>query len=323
MENVNYQYDVAFVIPAYNIEEYLSDCLESVLKQTEISKQIIIVNDGSKDNTLAIANDYASKYTFITVIDKQNEGVSVARNVGIEHSDAEYICFLDGDDVYIDDFAHLFLKYCRMYELDIIRGKYSMYDKGDIYGEYPNKTVCDKRPVSGSRFLKMFLKERCSEVVPWLGFFKKTFLQKNNIFFPKGITYTEDQLFYLEALCNECSCMDVDCVFYGYRVRQGSATRNGYSEKKVNDVIEMTKREIALTDAHPELQKEILRFTSTTLSQVFPFYKLGNKEQKRYITSEIKKLPYNRLIMNSYSVQIRLKLFLACYCSGLFALIYK
>jgi glycosyltransferase involved in cell wall biosynthesis len=319
------RYDIAFIIPAYNIGEYLSECIESVLKQISVSYQIIIVNDGSQDDTLNIANSYADKYSFISVIDKKNEGVSIARNVGLHNCDAEYVCFMDGDDIYIKEFAKYFLDLCRANNLDIIRGRYSFYKDGIIMNDvYPKSIVCENTPILGKDFLDLFLKKQCSEVVPWLGFFKRDFLVSNHIEFPDGIAFTEDQLFFLRTLCvDDCISMDIDYIFYGYRLRGCSATNCGYSAKKVKDIFEMVKAETDLVNTYPHLKKSIYCFASTTLAQVFSFYKLGNKTQKKSIITDLRKMPFKKLIRFAYSNNIRIKLILASYVPGVLRLIYR
>ena len=102
--NNKYKYDVSFVIPVYNVEKFLKDCLDSILNQKyDINKiEIILINDGSKDNSLEICKNYENKYNNIKLIDKKNEGVSVARNVGIENAEGKYILILDSDDFISD-----------------------------------------------------------------------------------------------------------------------------------------------------------------------------------------------------------------------------
>ena len=88
------------VIPVYNKEEYLEDCIRSVISQNFSNLEIIIINDGSKDKSLQICTDLANTDKRIRIIDKQNSGVSDTRNVGIDNAIGEYILFLDADDIW-------------------------------------------------------------------------------------------------------------------------------------------------------------------------------------------------------------------------------
>lgn len=94
---------VSIIIPAFNVQEYLRECLESVLAQSFSDIEVIIVNDGSTDSTPTIAHEFAGSDNRVTVIDQENQGLSAARNAGIEHSAGEYIVFLDSDDTLFPD----------------------------------------------------------------------------------------------------------------------------------------------------------------------------------------------------------------------------
>ena len=89
---------ISVIIPTYNSEKYISDCLDSILNQTQRDIEIVCVNDGSKDNSLAILNDYKNKDTRIKIVSKLNGGRSSARNYGIDNSSGEYLLFVDADD---------------------------------------------------------------------------------------------------------------------------------------------------------------------------------------------------------------------------------
>lgn len=110
---------VSIILPVYNVEKYLAACLDSVLAQTHKNLEIILVNDGSLDSSLDIANTYAKKDNRIKVIHKDNEGVSVARNVGIDNATGEYVCFCDSDDLLMPDYVEYLLNMARETNADI------------------------------------------------------------------------------------------------------------------------------------------------------------------------------------------------------------
>ncbi|TFQ19176.1 glycosyltransferase family 2 protein, partial [Escherichia coli] len=95
---------VSVIIPAYNAEKFIGRALDSVIKQTWPSVEIVIIDDGSSDNTAAVCREYMSSHDHIRYIRKQNGGVSSARNEGIKAASGCYICFLDSDDTYEPDF---------------------------------------------------------------------------------------------------------------------------------------------------------------------------------------------------------------------------
>ena len=115
MEN----YLVSVIVPMYNVGEYISRCIESILNQTYNNIEIILVDDGSPDNSKCIADGYAEKDQRIKVIHKQNQGVSVARNIGIDASSGDYVCFVDGDDWVMPDYVEHLLELCLKYDADV------------------------------------------------------------------------------------------------------------------------------------------------------------------------------------------------------------
>lgn len=112
---------VSVIIPVYNVENYLKECLDSVLNQTYKNIEVIVINDGSTDKSLHILEDYSSKFNNIKIIDQENSGQSVARNKGLENAKGKYIYFLDSDDYILPDTLKKLIKKLEMNNLDIIR----------------------------------------------------------------------------------------------------------------------------------------------------------------------------------------------------------
>ena len=110
---------VSIIIPVYNVEKYLAECLDSVIKQSHSNLEIILVDDGSKDNSGKIADRYAEKDSRIKVIHKENEGVSTARNTGIDAATGEYVCFSDADDYLMEDYVEYLLELITKNDADI------------------------------------------------------------------------------------------------------------------------------------------------------------------------------------------------------------
>lgn len=96
---------ISVVVPVYNVEKYLSTCLESIINQSYTNLNIVLVNDGSTDGSLLLCEEYSKKDPRIMVVNKQNGGVSSARNLGIQKSTGEYICFVDADDYIFNDYV--------------------------------------------------------------------------------------------------------------------------------------------------------------------------------------------------------------------------
>ena len=126
---------LSIIIPAYNIESYIGRCLDSLLNQTYEDLEIIVVDDGSTDNTLSIIKEYCNKDDRITVIHKENEGVSVARLTGMKKAKGEYVGFVDGDDIVEQDMFEFLMNNAKKYNADISHCGYVM-DFPDGHSDY-------------------------------------------------------------------------------------------------------------------------------------------------------------------------------------------
>ena len=101
---------ISIITPVYNVEQYLDACLQSILKQTYSTLEIILINDESTDKSGTICDEYQKKYNNIKVIHQKNSGPSIARNAGIDVAKGDYICFVDSDDIVSENFIDFLLK---------------------------------------------------------------------------------------------------------------------------------------------------------------------------------------------------------------------
>lgn len=189
---------VSCIIPVYNIEKYIAECIESVLNQTLDSIEIIIVDDGSSDTSGEICQRYAKEYPNIKYIKKINEGVSIARNLGLSNATGEFVHFLDSDDTIDNDF----------YETC-----YSIAQK-----ENSNVVLTSKH------FDKNCLKDLYSYTA-WALFIRKSILDKNPLVrFPAGIQPAEDGLFVhkLTSVLNGEGYSINTTSNYNYRIHSAS-----------------------------------------------------------------------------------------------------
>ena len=141
---------VSVILPVYNTEKYLPECLDSIINQSLRDIEIICVDDGSTDSSLQILKEYAEKDKRISVIHKNNGGQGSARNVGLNHAKGEYITFVDSDDYITEDMIYYLLKFLEDNKLDVamIADCY-VYDKSKIF--YP------KAFYIFSRYFKVFV----------------------------------------------------------------------------------------------------------------------------------------------------------------------
>lgn len=319
---------LSFIVPVYNVEDYILDCLKSIIFQKCEGYEIIIINDGSTDNSQSIIENYVKNMQNVQLINKENEGISVARNIGLQNANGEYVCFIDSDDFYKIDFAQHFLDICYQYDLDIIRGIYGIYDdesKQYLPHEIPNMTYVNT-VLKGKDFLLYSINEHSNEVVPWLGFYKKEFLIKNNLFFPEGISYEEDQLFFLEAILNKkCKIYQTNIEFYAYRKRNGSATKTP-TLKQVEDIIYVVNNENRIVQSLSLEEKYYIaakKYICSSLYQLTSIYGRLKKDDKKKVSKLFSTSMGNECIKYSYDNHQKIKIFLFTYMRWIVNLVYK
>ena len=176
---------VSIIVPIYNVEKYLPKCLDSLVNQTLDDIEIILVNDGSTDNSGIIAKQYYENHkNKIKYLEKENGGLSDARNFGIPYATGEYIAFLDSDDyIEIDSYKQMHEK---------AKEEDADYIECDFIWEYPNKQIIDKR-LSYNNKQEMLTNVR---VVAWNKLIKREIIIKNNLKFPKGLRYEDIEFTY-------------------------------------------------------------------------------------------------------------------------------
>lgn len=277
---------LSIVIPVYNVEPYLRHCLESCVYQDLPTNdyEIIVVNDGSPDNSAVIINEFKNRYSHIVVLEKENGGLSSARNAGLQIARGDYVWFVDADD-YIDEGALLkVVKAINASSSDIIcvdaiienhKGKeITRRDK-------PRKIQNPGRYSSKEIFLKGFF-------YPYSGaqyyIVKTSFLKRNNIIFLEGCLY-EDVLYTPTILSRSDSCFYLKDNLYVYIEREGSITGSSMSLKKnfqllhIIDGLYNEYKNCETKKGRYILRESILK----TMSTYYHYYysALTNKEDQR------------------------------------------
>lgn len=223
---------VSVIIPVYNVEKYLDECLQSIIAQDYMNLQIICVNDGSTDSSLAILEEYGRKYNNIEVYTKKNGGLSSARNYGIEKAKGEYIFFLDSDDKLADNSCISFMaKKMDENKLDVLcfDGE-SFFESEDIrnknysYSNYYDRTKSYGLFESGyDLFIELFKDGNYRENMA-VKCIRKNLIIENNLRFMDGMIY-EDAFFSFGLVLSSKRVEHVKKSVYMRRVREGSITQ--------------------------------------------------------------------------------------------------
>jgi len=211
---------VSVIVPAYNTQEYIGQCLDSLLAQTLKNIEIICINDGSDDETLHIMENYAAGNSNIKVISQENQGASVARNRGLEAASGKYIVFLDSDDMLASDALDILYGTCSANDLDML-----CFDADVIHDEeYTGKIIeyKERREFSelydGITLLSLMRAEGAYRGSACFMILKKDFIMDNCIRFYNGILH-EDELFSFHVYMNARKCSHISNKFYVRRMR--------------------------------------------------------------------------------------------------------
>lgn len=234
---------LSIIVPVYNVEKYLPKCLESLIKQTLKDIEIICVNDGSMDNSLAILKEFASKDSRIRIIDNQHQGVAKTRNTGIEQSTGEYIGFVDSDD-YIDiDFFEKLYNSATKSNSDIAIASILKHKK--FFNIYNAKYTKEETAITIQDKIKLCEDKKHFFFYAWNKIYHSGFIKENNIKFSEGQIY-EDVMFAIKALYYSNKIISVYGTKYHYIEHENSLTK---SKDKTGE------KEQDLIKAYSELQE--------------------------------------------------------------------
>ena len=219
---------VSVIIPVYNVEEYLADCLTSIQNQTLKDIEIICVDDGSTDSSLSILCQAAEADPRICVLVQKNSGLSAARNTGIQAARGKYLYYLDSDDMLEPDALQFLIDTVEGNDLEcILFGGKAIYDSEELlekHGEYSDyyryKEACTD-PMAGADLLVLLKNVKEYRVTPCMQLAKTELIRNNNIHFYDGIVH-EDNLYTLEVLLHSRRCMAIPGQFYLRRIRENS-----------------------------------------------------------------------------------------------------
>lgn len=214
---------VSIIIAAYNIENYIERCLESVVNQTFKYLEIIVVNDGSTDNTLKKIEKFKNNDERIIIVNKKNRGLIEARKSGFKVASGEYILFIDGDDWLDTKAIETLYKIAKNDNYDIIQYGYLIaFENGTFKNGFNYK---EEKNFINDEFLDVLLKGKINHMI-WCKFIKREYIQKNNITFPSNVSFGEDLAFSVSLAVNNPNIYVIKDWLYYYYKRNTSLMNN-------------------------------------------------------------------------------------------------
>lgn len=300
---------ISIVIPVYNAEKYLEDCVESLINQKLKECEFIFVNDGSIDNSSKIINHYKSTDDRIIYIEQENKGVSEARNKGMEIARGKYIGFVDADDYIETDMFEKLYNNILIDDIDVIISNF----KEEIDGfkniiQYPfNKNMILDKMYIQNTIMPFFIEDDslnsvCNKL------YKLSLIKKNKVKFPKEVALGEDGLFNMKVFSMSNKIKYIDYCGYNYRDVEGSATRNLVEKDYFKRALDVYKFNILdycnlkLNNDDIDIKKS-KKFIESVMSYIYIYLKpnqgISFKNAIKYI---------NKMIRNQY-VQDSLKVY--------------
>jgi glycosyltransferase involved in cell wall biosynthesis len=289
---------VSVIIPVYNAEKYLAECIESLLGQTLKECEFIFVNDGSKDSSWEILERYKNMDSRMILIHQENGGVSSARNKGLEVASGEYVGFVDADDYVEKDMYEKLFFSVNQYQCEIAISNFEGQSAGHkviIYYPFPKERVLDRKYIS-KELLPYFVKADnlnsvCNKIYSY------SLVDKNKVRFPEKVALGEDGMFNLQCFSKANSVIYLDYIGYFYREVEGSATRNflkkDYFQRALEiylmEIPEEIAGEIGGDDLHKlksiKLINSVMGYIFTTTSTEISFFQ-KYKYMKRMVTNK-------------------------------------
>lgn len=222
---------LSYIVPVYNVEKYINECLDSILGQSFDGYEIILVDDASPDNCPRICDEYAAKYPdIIKVIHQENKGLAGARNSGLRQACGEYVYFFDSDDYFVSDGMAEIYKIAADGSLDILQNSFIMLNesngvKGTVRSSFKTDKIYSRNEMQ--KKLCTSTTER-STIFVWRNIYKRSFLEKNHILFDENLRMIEDSPFNTLAFLKAGSFAAADIPIYAYRIRKDSLQRKKY-----------------------------------------------------------------------------------------------
>lgn len=302
---------ISVIVPIYNAEVYLEQCLDSIKKQTYKNFEVILIDDGSTDKSQEICKKFCDSDKRFKLICQKNFGVSVARNRGIEEATGKYIFFCDSDDFCnIDIFENIMKK---IGHNDLLCFGYTKTYKNTQENFILNTTINDSKIIRNLIFESDYVRGYL-----WNKIFNLKVIKDNNIKFNENIHFCEDLIFVSDFLNYTQKVIYINEIGYNYRMRRNSVTINFFNKKNVS-----------ILGAYNYLLKHCKESEicdTLKIEYLLYYYKLRKyidiKKDKDFINNEVLN-EQNKIIKNNFDLKTKIKLYIIKYFYYIYIFLYK
>ena len=254
---------ISVIIPIYNVEQYLEECLTSVTEQTFEDMEIILVDDGSTDRSTEIIQNFAKKDKRIILCSQANKGVSTARNTGIRRAKGEYILFVDSDDkIAQSDSLKILYQMAVETNADLVLGNASYwYPDGSVRPAFYRGEMNAISGLSGEICFEKLMEKWVFPPVVYLFFVKRKLIIENKLFFKCGIIH-EDELWCVKTMFYAKQVSLIHLNYYLYRQREGSIMHSNNNLFRIKSILIVSKelRKFASELNEKNISKRIIGF---------------------------------------------------------------
>lgn len=292
---------VSIIIPVYNVEKYLEECINSILIQSYKNIELILINDGSTDGSRDIIEKFAESDSRIAFIDNENKGVGASRNDGIKTAKGDYVIFIDSDDYVDSDLVSNLLSFIGdndicIYDAVSFEDSSKEFDTNKYFNglsaENLSRAIADD---THREFLFYYIS-------PCLKIFRRDYLIKNNLLFPEG-TYGEDVIFWAKCILATDKILYREYIGYFRRYRAGSIMTSK-SVKNLKDRVDSIAELLSISEGHKNMQIKTLSYA---LEIWFEAYEINKKELNNY-TQDIYKGINLKYYFKNLNPRIEMKL---------------
>ena len=278
---------ISIIVPAYNVEKYIKTCLDSLINQTYSNFEIIVINDGSTDQTEKILNEYESNPK-IRIFSQKNGGLSAARNQGLTLANGELVCFIDSDDSVKSDYLEkLAAPFFEDSNIDItVCGYQEKFENSEI------NHVLKSQKITGAQATKdLLIKQQDFNILAWNKLYRKKLFSNNHIEYPAGQIH-EDNLTTYKLFSHAQKVFYISDVLYIYQRTHSEITKNLYSKEKTLKRLQV-KEQMAI-EAGQYLQDPDLKLSAEVASLLAYFAFLDHA-----ISRQINKSYYDVYLMKT------------------------
>ncbi|QCT70192.1 glycosyltransferase family 2 protein [Eubacterium maltosivorans] len=319
---------ISVIIPVYNVEKYIEKCLQSVIKQTYRNLEIILIDDGSTDNSLKVCQNFKKLDKRIKVFSQKNCGVSSARNLGISKARGAYIGFIDSDDWIEHDFFFTLYRNIILSKADISIINYQKVYAQSIKIENETETVTEKQVLSPYKALILCNSNESFQGFLWNKLFSNKFFNKCDSmqYFDTEISICEDLLWSSYCILQSKKIVYDSRKKYYYLIRNESAYWSPFNKNKISELDAREKIAQMVQETLPEISGYLVNIF---LNRAIDLIIIMTKEDKNKYKNEIKKIvcrlkKYKKWLRNS-EISLRVKLYspLLFISANLFCRVYN